>query len=71
MEPLYQYHGQSEDQGATIGVTSDGKDTPLCVVRLWRIEIPLSGSLNMNENMHLIIGYLLRDDRAKLKVIIL
>ena len=48
--------------GITMEIKGGGRKTILHVVRLCRMDVPSSGSLNMNESLYLIIGYLLKHE---------
>ena len=55
------------NQKATMGVTIDSKETPQSEIRPYKMGIPPSGTLDMNESPHLMISYLLRDERRDLE----
>ena len=49
------YYGNLEGQGALVGVIGDGGETPLSVVRLCGMGVPLSGTLDMSGSLQLTI----------------
>ena len=52
-----QQRGDLGGRGATIGITSDSKETPLSVIRLCMVEVLASGALDMSKSPYLTISY--------------
>ena len=49
-----------KDQGMTIGITSDGQETPLSAIRPCGMEAPSNEALDISKSLHVTIDYLLR-----------
>ena len=57
------YFGELGGQRATIEITGDEEETPLSIVKPCGMRVQSNGALNMNENLHLILNYLIRNER--------
>ena len=60
------YHGDQSSLRATIQVIGGGEETPLNVVKLFKMGVSASGALDMSESSYLIIGYLLKGEQKEL-----
>ena len=61
----YWYYSDFGGQRATIGITGGSEKIPLSIIKSCGMEIPPSGTLDMNGSLHLIINYLLRCERRE------
>ena len=61
MVSLHRHCNDSNGQGTIIEIIGGGEKTPLNTIRLFGMEVPPSGALNMSRSPYLTIGYLLID----------
>ena len=62
MMSLCWYHGDLEDQRATMRITGRNEEIPLTLVRLRGMKIPPNEALDMSGSLYLIISYLLKNE---------
>ena len=68
MVSLYQNWGDLGDQRASMEIMGGSEETPVSLVRLYKMEVQPIGALDMSRNLHVIIGYVLRDKSRTLGV---
>ena len=51
-----------------MGFRSGGEETPLNVIRLYKMEVPINKASDMSGSSYLSIGYLLRNERGGLQI---
>ena len=68
MVSSHHHRNDLKGQRVTMKVIGGSEEIPLSVIRLYRMEVPAIGALDMNGSLHLTIGFLLKNEYGGLGV---